>query len=107
MNASHIIANASDTFASNITINAIDVDTFLDSCRFEPMNHLPTKTLCEKACSLHGPCLAYVLLQSSMTTGCELCVTETRGLGTQEIQHAYHDIMIGIQDFQHHVIGDV
>ena len=106
MNASRVIANTSDTdtFALNSTISATEVDIFLDGCRFEPMNHLPTRALCEKACSLHAPCLAYVFADD-LAIGCELCVTETRGLGTMAIAHDYNNIMIGIQPFEHHVIG--
>ena len=82
---------------------------FLNKCRFEPILHLKTHSHCEKACSIHKPCLAYVFVDGSIDgTGCELCMTETRGAtDVMDLQHAYEYVMIGMQAIRQHILGDV
>ena len=108
-NATQLISNSHDLdINAHFDINNTNVDTFLEGCSFEPMPNLLTRSLCGKACALHVPCLAYVnndIIASS--TGCKLCVNETRRTDTYAMGYPYGDIMIDLQSFRKHIIGDV
>ena len=110
INATQLIADSSsfEILGLNFPINTKKLNEFLENCRFEPVPNLLTPAYCDKACSVHEPCLAYAFVRDEAGTGCELCVTETRGgLHDVVITHAYNNIMIGLQSLQQHILGIV
>ena len=42
-----------------------------------------------------------------MTAGCELCVADIGGTGSSLLDHAANAIMVGLQTFREHILGDV
>ena len=110
ISATHLIENTHDTdlIAIDFALTDDQITEFLNKCRFEPVLQLPTRKHCEKACSVHGPCMAYVFVDDvNARTGCELCVTETRETDVMNLAHAHEEIMIGVKVFEHYMIGNV
>ena len=118
--ASNLTASTFDTTETlglNFEISATDIDQFLnDRCVFVPMHNLTTRTLCNKACSVHASCMAYVFDADpagvsgdpTWSTGCELCASGVRISGSNAIAvHAHEDVMIGLEGFREYILGNV
>ena len=84
------------------------IHEFLAMCWFETMPNLPTRSLCDKACSVHATCGAYRFINdASSWPGCELCVTETNGMATSGWFPWHDDVMIGLWAFEQYLSGNL